>query len=312
MQSCICTKTASVWPGSSSKIRTFRLIGRKAKCWLLHSVLFAATLAQSPAFATGSVTLAWSASTDPSIAGFNVYYGGASGAYTNEIFAGNATNVTVSGLVSGATYYFAAKSYDTSGVESMFSGEVSYLIPMNVPILNCSNTYIAVVTANAPGFITNRLHQIRPIPPLATNYIFNGFWIYYPPSGVWTLQSSSNLLTWFDYSTGTNAVFIPNTGGNRFFRLKYVPIVNCSNTYIAVVTTNAPGFITNRLHQIRPIPPLSTNYIFTGFWIYYPPLGVWTLQSSSNLLTWFNYSTGTNAVFIPNTGGNRFFRFKSP
>jgi hypothetical protein len=47
---------------------------------------------QLSAFATGSVTLAWNPSTDPLVAGYNIYYGGASGTYTNEICAGNATN----------------------------------------------------------------------------------------------------------------------------------------------------------------------------------------------------------------------------
>jgi hypothetical protein len=42
-------------------------------------------------------------STDPSVAGYNVYYGGASGAYTNEISVGNATNATISGITSDAT-----------------------------------------------------------------------------------------------------------------------------------------------------------------------------------------------------------------
>ena len=189
---------------------------------ILGSFLFSVWFAvmQPSAFATGSVTLAWNASTNSSVVGYNVYYGGASGAYTNEICAGNATNATISGLVQGTTYYFAATSYAASGMESPFSSEVSYPVPMNVPpIVNYSNTYTAVVTTNAPGFYTNRLlNQIRLIPPFTTNYIFNGFWIYYPPSGVWTLQSSSNLLTWFDYAPGTNAVFIPKTGGNWFFR----------------------------------------------------------------------------------------------
>ena len=88
---------------------------------------------QLPAFAAGSVTLAWDPSTDPTVTGYNVYYGGASGTYTNEICAGNATNVTISGLVQGATYYFAATTYAASGMESPFSSEVSYLVPLNVP-----------------------------------------------------------------------------------------------------------------------------------------------------------------------------------
>ena len=83
-----------------------------------------------------SVTLAWNRSSDPIVAGYNIYYGGASGIYTNEICAGNATNTTISGLVEGTTYYFAATTYASSGMESPFSSEVSYLVPMNVPIVN--------------------------------------------------------------------------------------------------------------------------------------------------------------------------------
>jgi len=187
-------------------------------------VLFAVNLVQSPAFASGSITLAWNASTDPSITGYNVYYGGASGAYTNKICAGNATNATISGLIQGTTYYFAATTYNASGKESPFSSELSCLVPMDVLIVNYSNTYTAVVGTNLFRFSTNTLPSgviiVRPLPPIYTNFVFTGLWINYPPSGTWTLQSSSNLLTWLDYSTGTNAVFIPNTGGNWYFRFK--------------------------------------------------------------------------------------------
>ena len=109
----------------------------------LFSVSFA--VMQLSAFATGSVTLAWNASTDPNVAGYNVYYGGACGAYTNKICAGNATNATISGLTQGTTYYFAATTYAASGMESPYSSEVSCLVPLNVPTVNYSNTYTAVV-----------------------------------------------------------------------------------------------------------------------------------------------------------------------
>jgi hypothetical protein len=183
---------------------------------------------QLSALATGSVTLAWNASTNPIVTGYKVYYGGACGAYTNEICAGNATNITISNLVPGATYYFAATTYAASGMESPFSGEVSCLVSPNVgivaPIMNYSNTYTAIVGTNLFRFRTNTLPSgvkiVKPLPPTYTNSIFAGFWIYHPPSGVWTLQSSSNLMTWSDYATGTNAMFIPNNGRNWFFRFK--------------------------------------------------------------------------------------------
>ena len=77
-----------------------------------------------------SVTLAWNRSTNAIVAGYNVYCGGASGAYTNMSHAGSATNATISGLVEGTTYYFAATTYASSGMESPFSSEVSYTVPM--------------------------------------------------------------------------------------------------------------------------------------------------------------------------------------
>ena len=84
--------------------------------------------------ATNSVTLAWNASTDPVVAGYNVYYGGVSGAYTNHVDAGNTTNVTVVGLQPNVTYYFVATAYASWGMESPFSNEISYrLLPVSSP-----------------------------------------------------------------------------------------------------------------------------------------------------------------------------------
>jgi hypothetical protein len=77
-----------------------------------------------------SVTLAWNRSTDPIVAGYKIYYGGTSGTYTNMVNAGNATNATISGLVQGRTYYFAATTYSSLGVESSFSSEASYTVPI--------------------------------------------------------------------------------------------------------------------------------------------------------------------------------------
>jgi len=95
--------------------------------------------AQFPALATGSVTLAWNPSTDPALAGYNIYYGGASRAYTNKIAVGKATEATISGLNPGLTYYFAATTYSASGAESALSSELAYQLPVLVnqpPTLN--------------------------------------------------------------------------------------------------------------------------------------------------------------------------------
>lgn len=78
----------------------------------------------------GSVTLAWDPSAGTNmIAGYKVYYGTQSGTYTNIVTVGMATTVTVSNLISGMTYYFAATAFDVTGLESDYSSEVSTKLP---------------------------------------------------------------------------------------------------------------------------------------------------------------------------------------
>lgn len=89
---------------------------------------FSVTVSQA---ALGSVTLSWAAPTQNAdgspltdLAGYKIYYGKASENYDHEIRIDNpgTTTYTVENLVPG-TYYFAATSFNASGVESAYSGE---------------------------------------------------------------------------------------------------------------------------------------------------------------------------------------------
>jgi len=95
---------------------------------ILVGILFFALL-HNPVQAVLSVTLAWDPSLDTNVAGCNVYYGVVSRTYTNMVNVGKATNGTISGLVEGTTYYFAATAYSILGLESDFSNEASYTVP---------------------------------------------------------------------------------------------------------------------------------------------------------------------------------------
>jgi hypothetical protein len=79
---------------------------------------------ETPVFRT--VNVAWDASSEPDIAGYKLYYGTASGSYAASIDVGDVLTYSVSDLDEGATYYFAAKAYNTAGIEgSTYSNEVS-------------------------------------------------------------------------------------------------------------------------------------------------------------------------------------------
>jgi Fibronectin type III domain len=73
--------------------------------------------------------LTWSPSPSDDVAGYQVYYGTASGVYTTVIDVGPTTSASVGGLRKGRTYWFAVTAYDTSDNESEYSNEVQYTVP---------------------------------------------------------------------------------------------------------------------------------------------------------------------------------------
>ena len=99
------------------------------------SITFGTALAlYSPDAVAVDVKLAWDASTPSSnVGGYRVHYGLSSGIpsgiYPNKVFVGNQTNYTLSGLISGKTYYIAVTAHAAIGFdESAFSNEVSVTI----------------------------------------------------------------------------------------------------------------------------------------------------------------------------------------
>jgi hypothetical protein len=75
------------------------------------------------------VTLAWDANVEPTLAGYKLYVGDASGVYAATIDVGNVTSATVTTLQAGHLYFFAVSAYDQDGVESGFSNEISTTAP---------------------------------------------------------------------------------------------------------------------------------------------------------------------------------------
>lgn len=141
-----------------------------------------------------NVTLGWQASTDPSVVGYDLYYGTVSGQYNHKIPITSGTSVTVSNLIEGVTYYFVVTAYSSSGLESVPSNEVSYTVPG-----------VRLMIARRPG---------GAIAVTSTGVV---------PFG-WVLEQSTNLSTWSAVVIGTNslvdALFSNRNAPQLFFRLK--------------------------------------------------------------------------------------------
>ena len=79
----------------------------------------------SPSSSSGTATLTWNPDPSTNLAGYKVYLGTASGVYSSSTSVGNVTSYTVPNLGIGNTYYFAVTAYNSNGIESGFSNEVS-------------------------------------------------------------------------------------------------------------------------------------------------------------------------------------------
>lgn len=77
-----------------------------------------------------NLRVAWDANnTEPDLAGYHVYWGPQSRTYTNRVTVGKVTTAEVPVLAPGATYYLAVTAFNTSGVESFFSNELTNRVP---------------------------------------------------------------------------------------------------------------------------------------------------------------------------------------
>ena len=90
--------------------------------------LFAALLMWCSAAA--AAVLEWPYHTDPRAVGYRAYTGTASRDYSQVIDVGNTNQVETPALTPGLTYYFAVTVYTADGLESPFSDEVDYTVPL--------------------------------------------------------------------------------------------------------------------------------------------------------------------------------------
>jgi hypothetical protein len=73
---------------------------------------------------SGGVKIAWDANHETNVIGYRVHYGTKSGAYTNVIDIGSATQFVIPGLIKGQSYFCSVTAYNTYGIESDFAQEL--------------------------------------------------------------------------------------------------------------------------------------------------------------------------------------------
>ena len=111
---------------------------------------------------------------------YNVYYGTQSGVYTNMVTFYYQTDVVIYDLPFGNNFYFVVTALDAYGDETPFSNEVSYAVPLPVPIVLQTQTY-----ADDNGV------------PYLMEVTVNA-----PVNGYWELDTAPDLQSWSPYEYG--------------------------------------------------------------------------------------------------------------
>lgn len=138
--------------------------------------------------ATQSVMLTWDPSPDPTVMGYNVYYGTASGGYTNIVSAGSALAITIPNIREGITYYFAVTAFDLLGQESLFSNEVSYTGVVPTSRVSLTVTQSGDVSLSGTG-VAGHVYEIQATTNLIIWQVLgtqtaaaNGTFTFTPPA----------------------------------------------------------------------------------------------------------------------------------
>jgi hypothetical protein len=142
--------------------------------WLF---LIAATLAlvfYPRVVSAGTIRLAWDPVVDPDLAGYRIYYGTTSGAYTQTATVGKQTTADLTNLQDCVIYYLALKAVDANGNESVgYSNEISGMaapIPSTVSPASAKQG-----TANLNLVITGTNFDTQARPDFGPDIVVNTF-----------------------------------------------------------------------------------------------------------------------------------------
>ncbi|HEX3856321.1 MAG TPA: LamG-like jellyroll fold domain-containing protein [Verrucomicrobiae bacterium] len=284
-----------------------------------------AILRPMPVRATESLSFGWEASTDTNVVGYNIYYGTASHVYTGKVLFGNVTTATISGLVEGTTYYFAATTYDALNQESDFSDEITYTVPVTITnqpptIIEMLTTNTAIVgqnvtfsiTATGTGPLTYQWMYYANKIASATNTVLTlnnvtaiqagTYYVTVSNSAGSTNSSTANLAV---YPT-TAATLTPASRVNGQFALSVSGIANYQ--YVVEASTNLVDWVPVRTN-ISPFAFVDSNasqFNQRFYRTYYLPINTPTdaiyTDITSGLIAWYPLAGDLNDHFAGNNG----------
>jgi hypothetical protein len=147
-----------------------------------------------------TVTLTWNPNAESDLAGYVVAYGTSSGQYGVTVDVGNHTSFQFTEPDPTVRYYFAVSAYNTSGLRSTFSAEVSTTDPVTTLALSGVTTSV-------------------PAPQgLGTSVVFSASTTggVAPPQYKWRVSDGSTWRVAQDWSTASIFTWTPTTANPNY------------------------------------------------------------------------------------------------
>ena len=124
---------------------------------VLSVIITGLTASLAPSAYGQSIQLAWDASSDSNVTGYNVYRSQQSGVFSSTPLNGSSVLMTAaftdSSVQSGSTYYYVVTAVSTTGVESDYSNQVQATVPVTVinqaPVVSAGPAQTITLPANA-------------------------------------------------------------------------------------------------------------------------------------------------------------------
>jgi hypothetical protein len=207
------------------------------------------------------VTLAWSPSTSPNLAGYNLCWGTSTGIYLYTNYCLNTqTNFTMSDLATNEIFFFAVQAVGNDGLVSAFSNEAQY-----------TNGFVGVTNALPPSPGTNQSGGgtngggtngggTNSSTNSYTNITQSAFWGIPPMLAMSVSNGQANLA--ISATVGAKLMIVASTNDMAMDSWSEVTNVTVSNT-ASVTETNSPGTVTDLL-DVAFVPGTLTVALSPG------------------------------------------------
>jgi hypothetical protein len=200
-----------------------------------------------------SLALAWEPNSEEDVVGYKLHYGTESGNYTAVLNLGTELACSLHDLPENTTYYFAVTAYNSFGIESDFSEELSWAVPAGRDPGNGPFEIILLSTPPVGGgcTVTWQSHPKYLYRILSSDG--NDFW----RTRARNIKATGTISSWTDRSVSDCSLY---------YDVEMVPYLNTPIRITSIVQSLGVVAVTWRSERQETYRVFARDSAFAGDW----------------------------------------------